>query len=351
VIQGHKNICICGGGNEAHALAAMLSISGHSINIFTRNPLKWNKSIIVNDSVSDKSVKSGNIYASDKASEVIPGSDLVLISVPSFAYDDILYKISKYLSFNTIVGALPGTGGFNYFCEKHLNPEITYFSSQRVPFVARTQIYGHSVDISGYAHGAMKYAVSNEEESSLILSIMKNLLKMESKYLPHFLCIDLVNSNSLLHTTRLFSLGKQGETWNKIPLFYGEWDNNSSELFIETDKELFNLFKNIPEIDFSSITRVLDHYESNSPQELTRKIRSIKSLNQLKTPMLAMEGKYKLDFSSRYFTEDFPYGIALMAVISNNYEVNSEKINLIANWGLNAIGKDVEYVKNLFDFK
>jgi prephenate dehydrogenase len=39
------NICICGGGNISHALAGILSNKGHNINIFTRQPDKWNKKI------------------------------------------------------------------------------------------------------------------------------------------------------------------------------------------------------------------------------------------------------------------------------------------------------------------
>jgi hypothetical protein len=343
-----KNICICGGGNEAHALAAYLSNRGNNVYVLTRKPERWNNKVVIH---FGEKTHEGKIYVSDNPAEVVPKASLILLSVPSYAYEDILKKITEYINPASYVGAIPGTGGFDYFCKKYLNPKVTYFSSQRVPFVARIREYGNSVDISGLVHGNMKYAVSNDEHIDSVLSIMSEALHTQSSYLPSFLCVNLVNSNSLLHTTRLYSLGNGSEFWKKPPLFYGEWDDYSSELFIKSDNELFNLFNNISAIDFSCMTTALEHYESTNAVELTQKIRSIESLKRIKTPTTIINANYMLDFSSRYFIEDFPYGIALISVVAKKYGIETKCIDMITDWGLNSIGKDISYVQNLFGEK
>ena len=346
MVHDVRNICICGGGNEAHALAAFLSNGGNKVSVLTRNPEKWNDKLIAY--FKDKTIE-GDIYVSDNPVEVIPQASLILLSAPAYAYEDILKKISEHVNPMSYVGSIPGTGGFNYFCEKYLNPKVVYFSSTRVPFISRTREYGNSVDITGLVHGNMKYAISNDKHRDYILSMMSELLHIDSSCLPSFLCVNLVNSNSLLHTARLYSLGTESKSWEKPPLFYGEWDNNASELIIKLDNELFNLYDNIPNVDFSCMTNMLDHYESTNPTEMTQKIKSIKSVQYLETDTVIVDSKHILDISSRYFTEDFPYGIALISIIAKQYGVKTKYIDMVANWGLDIIGRDMLYVRKLFN--
>jgi hypothetical protein len=340
-----ENICICGGGSEAHAIAAFLSSRGNNVKVLTRNPSIWNNNIIA---YYKNETYKGHIGVSDRPEEIIPWSTLILISAPSYAYSDILKKISKFISPSCFVGAIPGTGGFDYYCKKYLSSEITYFSCQRVPFVARTRKYGNSVDIFGGRHGEMKYAISNNKYRDRIISLMKNLLCISSSCLPDFLCVNLVNSSSLLHTARLYSLGARNKFWKEPPLFYGEWDLDASKILIKLDNELFNIYDNINSVNFSCMTNILDHYESRNAAELTQKISSIQSLKNLKAPMIRVDSKYRLDSSSRYFTEDFPYGIALMSIIAKKYGVKTKHIDKVADWGLKFLGRDISYVRGLF---
>ena len=45
-------------------------------------------------------------------------------------------------------------------------------------------------------------------------------------------------------------------------------------------------------------------------------------------------GKYEPDFSSRYFTEDFPYGMRFIVETARKYNVVTLNIDRVYKWGL-----------------
>ena len=48
-------------------------------------------------------------------------------------------------------------------------------------------------------------------------------------------------------------------------------------------------------------------------------------------------GKFEPDFTSRYFTEDFPYGMRFIVEVANKYNLNLPKINRVYSWGSQTI--------------
>lgn len=347
--QNKLTVTVCGGGHEAHAIAGMISVNGFKVNVFTRRPDDWNKTITVN--LPDKIFNTTLNVITNDASLIIPDSDIVLVACPSFAYDDILRKIAPYVKKNAIVGALPGTGGFDYFCIKYLNPTITFFLSQRVPYICRTKKYGHEVNITGYVHGDMKYAINNPNDETYVLDTMAHILKLKSSALPNMLAVHLVNSNSLLHTARLYAIAMTSSYWERVPFFYNEWDDFSSELLVGMDQELQLLFKSFSKLDFSCMTTILEHYEVKNAYELTKKIRSIKSLSAIPTPMIKEAHGYCLDYTSRYFTEDVIYKLGFIYLLCQIKSVNAPLIEKVTLWGFDKLGVSLQDVQNLFCIK
>ena len=74
------NICVCGGGNEAHAIAGMLSHKGHNVNILTRQPTKWNKTIEVIDNIIHTKFNTQLNKISSNPNDVIQGMDIIIIT-------------------------------------------------------------------------------------------------------------------------------------------------------------------------------------------------------------------------------------------------------------------------------
>eukprot|EP00299_Pterocystis_sp_00344_P007743 c2651_g1_i1.p1 GENE.c2651_g1_i1~~c2651_g1_i1.p1 ORF type:complete len:367 (-),score=73.78 c2651_g1_i1:107-1207(-) len=342
-------VCICGGGNEGHCIAGYLSHLGHSVNILTRSPEQWKSELQVTDHFNNQQYISPLNKVSSNPAEVIPESEIVLISIPAFAFRDVISNIAPHLTTQTIV-ALPGSGGFDYICSeiipKDTQQHIAIAASQRVPVICRTSTYGISVDLLGFCHGSMKYAVRPEHRGEEICQQLRDLFQLPSELIPSFLCINCMNSNSLLHTTRLYAMLQKPD---EVPaLFYADWDDAASELLIACDQELHQFFANaFPDISFNSIKPILLHYESTDAASLTKKIRSIPSLHSIKTPRVEIApNKYALDFESRYFTADFPYGIALILLIANRHKYSVPTIEKVTLAGLQACGWSLDRVAN-----
>jgi hypothetical protein len=147
--------------------------------------------------------------------------------------------------------------------------------------------------------------------------------------------VSLSNSNPLLHPSRLYSLWKdwhEGIVYDRIPLFYEEWTDEAAELYINMDNELQALLDTLP-VRKGSIATVLDYYESTDAASLAQKLRSIEAFKGILSPMIKVEGGYVPNFQSRYFTEDFPYGLAIVHRLAHEKGVPSPTIDMIYDWG------------------
>ena len=70
---------------------------------------------------------------------------------------------------------------------------------------------------------------------------------------------------------------------------------------------------------------------------LTRKISSIPAFQAITSPMVETEGGWKADFGSRYFTEDFPFGLRWIKELAEENDVPTPIIDEVYNWGINRI--------------
>ena len=53
--------------------------------------------------------------------------------------------------------------------------------------------------------------------------------------------------------------------------------------------------------------------------------------------MKEVEGGWIPDFESRYFTEDFPYGLRIIKDLSTKYKVETPVIDKVDAWGLSKL--------------
>ena len=54
-------------------------------------------------------------------------------------------------------------------------------------------------------------------------------------------------------------------------------------------------------------------------------------------PVIDEYGKYVPDFSSRYFTEDFPYGMRFIVEVAEKNQIEVPIIQRVYNWGMKMI--------------
>lgn len=95
-------------------------------------------------------------------------------------------------------------------------------------------------------------------------------------------------------------------------MFYEDWNDETSRLLFACDEELQEICRRIDRLDLSAVRSLKLHYESETPEKLTAKIRGIRSFCGIKTPMKAVENGFIPDFESRYFRPIFRLDLRLL---------------------------------------
>ena len=129
-----------------------------------------------------------------------------------------------------------------------------------------------------------------------------------------------------------------GKTFDRRILFYRDWTHEASSLEIEMDKEFFVLLKAL-NVSTKHIKTLLEHYEATDAAGMTQKLRSIEALSTIQAPMKKIEGGWIPDFSSRYYTEDFPYGLAIIHRLAHEKGVPSPSIDMVYDWGIKMLNR------------
>ena len=313
-MQDKTKICICGGGHIAHSLAAVLSDDGEPVYVYTRNPQLWGSSLMYEKGAAHVLHKSKGRLSVSNDVGIIRDCNCIVIALPRFAIEEVLVKLDPVLHEGQTVVFIPAPSDMEKVVEKLAIRGIDTLGFQRVPYVARTISYGHSVWISD-VRNEHKIAFSRGGIVGKWGRFFESKLGGRVVELSSFLSFTFSNSNPLLHPARLVELLKGGDCgkYDRCPLFYAEWTDASSELYVKADEEMFAVFRAYaPEYAMSDYESVFDHYEVSSSHALTQKIRTISSLKNILAPWVQIGDKWEPDYKSRYFTEDIPFGTKMI---------------------------------------
>lgn len=328
-------LCICGGGSLAHVCAGVLSSNPNvEVKILTRQPEFWAHQLEVSD-LNGKVYKGSLSSVSSVPSEALKDCDIIFLCLPGFAIESTLKSIKPYVG-KAVVGSVVCSTGFFFAAHKILEEDARLFGFQRVPYIARTVEYGHSAKLLGYKPH-LSIAVENVVDKESFRQLVEDLWMTPTKLLASHYEVSLTNSNPILHTGRLYSMWKDwnGEIYDHNILFYKEWTNEASKMLIDMDAEFMHLLDVLP-IAKGAIPSLLDYYESRDAESLTKKIASISAFQNITSPMKEVEGGWVPDFKSRYFTEDFPYGLRFIIELSKEYNINTPCLNKVYEWGINC---------------
>jgi hypothetical protein len=330
-----KRICICGGGSLGHVIAGYLSAKKDlEVNILTQRPQLWKHELQISTPEGDTLCGKLNTV-SDKPEEALHEVDIVLLCLPGYAIKSELLKIKPYVNERTYVGTVFSSTGFFFEALEILDNDVPLWGFQRVPFIARTNVYGESAHLLGYKT-SHNIAVEHCEDKERFRSQIEKLFDAPVHLLNNYYEASFTNSKPILHPSRLYTLFKD---WNKNVyydhqfLFYEEWTNEASELLITLDKELFSVLAKLPVApDF--LMPILPYYESTDAESLTRKIRSINGFKGITTPMIFSEKGWQPDLNSRYFREDFMHGLRYIHQEAHNLGIEVPMMNKVYNWGV-----------------
>ncbi len=331
-------ICICGGGNLGHVVAGFVAAQGkHEVCLLTRQPEYWSRELTIEAPEKMTYIGRLNGVFAD-ARQAISDAQIILLCLPGYAIRNTLLQIKDFLRPDAAVGSVVSSTGFFFQAFDTLSQEQTLFGFQRVPFISRVIEYGHRARLMGYKD-CLNMAVEHTDHPELLRDILADMLQTPIQLLNSYYEVSLSNSNPLLHPSRLYSLWKdwkEGIVYDGIPLFYEEWTKEAAQLYINMDNELQSLLETLP-IRKGSIATVLNYYESTDAESLAQKLRSIEAFKGIQSPMKAVERGFVPDFQSRYFTEDFPFGLAIVHRLTHEKGIPSPTIDMIFNWGMKVM--------------
>lgn len=332
-------ICICGGGALGHVCAGvMASQKDVELNILSGHPENWQNTITVTD-LYGKQYVAYIKRVSSKPEEVIVGQDIILFCLPGYLIEKTLRDIKPYIG-NAAVGTVVSSTGFFFFAHDVLGENAKLFGFQRVPFISRVADYGKTANLLGYKSN-LATVLENVENPEDFQKELERLFLTPVTLLNSFYEVALSNSNPILHTGRLYTMfhGRENEVLDHNILFYKEWTDEASQTLIDMDAEFFQL---LDRLGVRSLPTLLEYYESTDASSLTRKIKSIPAFQTIPSPMKRVDGGWVADFESRYFMEDFPFGLRWIVDTANKFSIQIKKIPIVYQWGMYSINSTIE---------
>ncbi len=264
-------------------------------------------------------------------------ADYIFITFPSFLCEDLAKEMLPLLRKGQHLIFIPGSGGAEFYFHDAIKMGCTISGLQRVHSVARILEKDKLVRESG-KKSLLKVGSIPASYNPEACELINDLYGIKIYPLENYLNITLINSNAILHTSRLYNLFsdyKEGKFYNENPLFYETWNDETSQLLSDMDDELTSLFNELEKHGYpvKDIPGILAYYDSETVPQMTAKIRSIGGFKGLYSPMVEKEpGKFIPDFNSRYFTADFPFGLDIILEFLKLFNLKKESCELVSNW-------------------
>lgn len=341
------NVTIVGGGNIGTQFAVHCAAKNHRVTVYTSKPDRFSKALSIVDADGNVIHQGQIALATNDAAMAFDQADLIFVTVPADCMASYREAIYPHIRPGVKIGLIPGTGGGECVFLKCREKGAVLFGLQRVPSVSRLVEYGRQVCSTGY-RAELFAAALPKNETAACCSLLTSIFDMPCHSLPDYLNLTLTPSNPILHTTRLKNLFcdyAPGKVYDRIPLFYQEWNDATSRLLIACDEEVQNLCKALTDFDLSGVKSLKDHYESQTAEAMTHKISHIPAFQGLPSPQIAVEGGFIPDLNSRYFTADFSYGLAILVQIARMANVPAPNMEQTLQWYQSLAGNP-----KMFDF-
>lgn len=246
-----NKVLIVGGGNAAHALAALTGHMGFTFSMlasFKDEAARINSALAEHGCITATfdahNSPSGEIkgvpdLVSKDAADVVGGCNVIFLPLPSFAYRSALEDLKPHLRPGMHIAVTPGQGGFDYVARDVLGSlvdELVIFAILPMPFNCRITSFGSAVAVQEFKRH-YRVAVMPSSATPSALSVCEQLLG-PAESIGHFLAATLYPINAIIHPQRLWALANpaDGDPWSlshplkNNPLFYEEMDDLSIEM-------------------------------------------------------------------------------------------------------------------------
>ena len=333
--KGRKmRITIAGGGNIGTQFAVHCAEKGHEVTVYTSKPELFEGHLNIVDEEGVTKHEGDIKLATYDPEEAFRNAEFIMITLPATMMKDIADTVYEYAPSSALIGVVPGNGGCECAFRKCIERGNIFFGIERVPAIARLVKKGRTVKSTGY-RDELHVASLPKKNAEKCAGMIESIFGIKTSVIPGFLNLTMTPSNPILHTTRLRTIFKdwhEGVRYASVPLFYEEWDDESSELLLACDDEVQGICRALPEFELRYVKPLRLHYESPTKEAMTKKISSIPAFKGLTTPAVKTEEGYIPDLHSRYFTADFSYGLTIIRQIAGFAGVSTPNIDETMAW-------------------
>lgn len=331
------NVCIIGGGHIGTTLACYVKHeTGASVRMHTRKPQRFASVLTCNDWEGEKSFDVALDVISDDPSLTVAGADIIFVALPHLAIEQTFAQIAPHVKDGACICVLPGGGGCEFVFEKYFGSRAILAGFQRVPFTAKLQEYGREANLKSWKPFSVVGTLRAADLDRACALVEECGLK--TRRAANYLAVALTPTNPVLHTSRTYELFGGHDADYEFPermKFYVGWTDGASRTLFAVDGELHRLIDAIPELDLTAIRPLAEHYESPTVEAMTAKINSIKTFQSVYAPVVESPrtpGTYVADLTSRMFTEDFPWGLAVMRGYCGIFGIDAPKMDEVLGW-------------------
>ena len=328
-------VCIVGGGNAAHALAALLPSRGYEVSLycpFGDEAARLRAGLAAQGGqmiahFAPHNAPAGEVRGrpsrvSADAGDVVPGADVVVLPLPSFAYPSTLAGLRPHLRRGQVLVVTPGQGGFDWFAKEALGDallgEVVLAGVMPMPFNCRIEEFGRVVKVQELKR---RFSVGALPRSALprCLALVDGLFGAApgaARAAGHgsFLEVTLFPINAVIHPARLATLlaaWKEGDVLDENPLFYEDMTEEAAAAMDEINADVIAIGKALTAQGVpADVPHIFDWlavhvYQEPADSDLRTFFATNDGYKGFRCPLVpGPDGTgFVPDFNNRYFTE------------------------------------------------
>jgi opine dehydrogenase len=321
-----RKVAVLGAGNGGHAFCAHLAFDGFEVRLYEASQFKRNLEPIQAkggiEAFGDRCGFAEIGAVSTNIEEVVKGADVIIIPVPAFAQDHMVNECLPYLEEGQILLFSPDNGAtirwYKELKEKGMEKKVTLAGMACLLYLCKL-IGPAQIDIAGVKH-EMQISTMPARHVGKVVDSLKTMYK-GYKLEKNALATTLSNFNHQLHTGPMVLNAGRVES-NLDFKFYWEGHTKSiTNVVKRVDEEKIEVGKSLG-MNLPTIEQLFEEYYKGRYKE------DAKDLNEIVTTNLVYRGTIApTELTSRFVTEDVPYGLVLISSIGKRFDVATPTVD------------------------
>ena len=315
-----RKVAVLGAGNGGHAYCAHLVMDGFEVRLYEARQFKRNIEPIEArggiEAFGDRCGFAKIDIVSTKMEEVVKGADVIIVPVPAFAQDHMVNECLPYLEEGQIILFSPDNGAtmrwYNRLKEKGMERKVTLAGMACLLYLCKL-IGPAQIDIAGVKH---EMQVSTMP-AKIVGEVVDSLKTMYKGYKPekNALATTLSNFNHQLHTGPMVLNAGRIESNTDFKFYWEGHTKSITNIVKSVDEEKLEVGKSLG-INLPTTEQLFEEYYRGRYRKETGDLNEIVTTNLIYRGTLAPS-----ELTSRFITEDVPYGLVLISSIGRRFNV------------------------------